>query len=405
MNYTGKRILLGVSGGIAAYKAAELVRRLVGLGASVKVVMTRAAQEFITPLTMQALSGEPVAVSLFGQGAEPLEHVALGQEVDAIVLAPATANLIGKLAGGIGDDLLTTVLLAATRPILVCPAMNSEMWANPVVQENLSRLRARGLAVLEPEAGSLACGAVGLGRLPEPEVILEALARVLSPQDLAGRRVLITAGPTHEDLDPVRFLTNRSSGKQGYALARAAWRRGARVTLVSGPASLPAPYGVELVAVRSAREMLAAVQSRFPEADALLMAAAVGDYYPLNFAEHKLKRGPKQLEVTLTPNPDILKELRALKTRQVMVGFAAETQDLVAAAKRKLLDKGLDLIVANDVAQPDSGFAVDTNEVTLIGSQGGPVHLPLMSKLEVAGKILDRVAQLLRERDQGGGGA
>jgi phosphopantothenoylcysteine decarboxylase/phosphopantothenate--cysteine ligase len=405
MTYTGKRILIGVSGGIAAYKAAELVRRLVGMGAAVKVVMTRAAQEFIAPLTMQALSGQSVGVSLFGQGAEPLEHVALGQEVDAIVLAPATANLIGKMAGGIGDDLLTTVLLAATRPILVCPAMNSEMWANPAVQENLGRLRARGLAVLEPEAGSLACGAVGLGRLPEPEVILEALARVLSPQDLAGRRVLVTAGPTHEDLDPVRFLTNRSSGKQGYALARAAWRRGARVTLVSGPTYLPGPYGVELVAVRTAREMLAAVQGRFPEADALLMAAAVGDYHPLSFAEHKLKRGPKHLEVTLAPNPDILKELQSLKTRQVMVGFAAETQDLVAAAKRKLLDKGLDLIVANDVARPDSGFAVDTNEVTLIGSQGGPVHLPLMSKQEAAEKILDRVAQLLRERDQGGGGA
>jgi phosphopantothenoylcysteine decarboxylase/phosphopantothenate--cysteine ligase len=395
MVFTGKRILLGVSGGIAAYKAAELARRLVSGGAKVKVVMTRSAQEFVTPLTFQALTGEKVATTMFGPGSEPLEHVALGQEVDALVLAPATANLLGKMAAGIGDDLLTTILLAANKPILVCPAMNCEMWANAAVQENVARLRDRGLTVLQPEAGELACGAVGYGRLPEVETIVEALARLVSPQDLTGRRILVTAGPTHEDLDPVRFLTNRSSGKQGYALAKVARRRGAEVCLISGPSHLSAPYGVELVEVRSAREMLDAVLARFPQTEALLMAAAVGDYHPGGCAEHKIKRGPEELGVKLTPNPDILKEVAGLKKKQVVVGFAAETRDLEAAARRKLEDKGLDLIVANQVNRPDSGFAVDTNEVTIIGKKKLLVRLPLLSKEEVAEKVLDQVAALL----------
>lgn len=403
MTYTGKRILLGVSGGIAAYKAAELARRLVAAGAKVKVVMTRAAQEFVGPLTFQALTGEKVATAMFGPGSEPLEHVALGQETDAIVLAPATANLLGKMAAGIGDDLLTTILLAATKPILVCPAMNCEMWAKAAVQENVARLQARGLIVLEPEAGELACGAVGHGRLPEPETIMEALARLVSLQDLAGKRILVTAGPTHEDLDPVRFLTNRSSGKQGYALAKVAWRRGGEVCLISGPTLLPAPYGVERLEVRSAREMLDAVKARFPKAAALLMAAAVGDYHPAGRAEHKMKRGPQELTVHLTQSPDILKEVAALKKKQVVVGFAAETRDLEAAARRKLRDKGLDLIVANEVNRADSGFAVDTNEVTIIGRGKLLVRLPLLSKEEVAEKVLDQVAALLPPRREGGG--
>jgi phosphopantothenoylcysteine decarboxylase/phosphopantothenate--cysteine ligase len=288
MVFTGKRILLGVTGGIAAYKAAEVARRLICGGAKVKVVMTRAAQEFVGPLTFQALTGQTAATAMFGPESEPLSHVALGQEVDAIVIAPATANFIGKLAAGIGDDLLTTVMLAATKPILVCPAMNIEMWGNPVVQDNLAKLKTRGLTVIEPAAGPLACGAVGLGRLPEPGLIVEAVAGLLSPRDLAGQKVLVTAGPTHEDFDPVRFLTNRSSGKQGYALAKVAWRRGAAVTLVSGPTSLAAPYGVNLIKVRSAEEMLAAAAEHFPKTDVLLMAAAVGDYRP-NQAEVRKK--------------------------------------------------------------------------------------------------------------------
>jgi phosphopantothenoylcysteine decarboxylase / phosphopantothenate---cysteine ligase len=401
MAFNGKRILLGVTGGIAAYKAAELARRLIGAGARVKVVMSRAAQEFVGPLTFAALTGERVATAMFGPDADPLEHVALGQEVDAIVVAPATANLIGKVAGGIGDDLLTTIMLAATPPVLICPAMNVEMWANPVVQGNLARLKGRGLKVMEPAAGPLACGAVGLGRLPEPDLIVEAAAGLLCPQDLAGWKVLVTAGPTHEDFDPVRFLTNRSSGKQGYALAKVAWRRGGDVTLVSGPTGLPAPYGVRCVGVRSARDMLAAVKLHFSEADVLLMAAAVGDYRPTQAEVRKIKRAHEEMTFHLTQNPDILKQVAAHKSRQIVVGFAAETHDIEAEARRKMREKHLDLIVANDVNRPDSGFQVDTNEVILIPRVGVPLPLPLMSKEEVAAKILDQVVALLEARDRG----
>jgi len=400
MIFTGKRILLGVSGGIAAYKAAEVARRLMDCGARVKVVMTRAAQEFVGPLTFAALTGEKVSTAMFGPESQPLEHISLGQEVDAIVVAPATANLIGKLAAGIGDDLLTTIMLAATRPVLLCPAMNAEMWAKPVVQENLARLQARGFLVMEPAAGPLACGTVGRGRLPEPDLIVEASARLVFPQDLAGRKVLVTAGPTHEDFDPVRFLTNRSSGKQGYALARVAWRRGAEVTLISGPTCLPEPYGVNRVAVHSARDMQAAVTERFPEVDVLLMAAAVSDYRPTQAEIRKIKRGRDEMQFHLTQNPDILKQVAPLKSRQLVVGFAAETHDIEAEARRKMREKHLDLIVANDVNRPDSGFQVDTNEVTLIPREGPSVPLPRLSKEEVAAKILDRVVELLEARDR-----
>ncbi len=401
MIFTNKRILLGVTGGIAAYKAAEVARRLMGCGAQVKVVMTKAAQEFVGPMTFAALTGERVGTGLWGGGSEPLEHVALGQEVDALVIVPATANFIGKLAAGIGDDLLTTIMLAATKPVLLCPAMNVEMWANPVVEENLARLKGRGLTVMEPAAGSLACGAVGLGRLPEPDLIVEACARLLCAPDLAGRQVLVTAGPTHEDFDPVRFLTNRSSGKQGYALAKVAWRRGAKVTLVSGPTCLAAPYGVQRVAVRSARDMLIAVPEHFPKTDVLLMAAAVGDYRPTQSEIRKIKRGAQEeMQFQLTQNPDILKQVALSKNRQIVVGFAAETHDLEAEARRKLREKHLDLMVANDVNRPDSGFQVDTNEVTIIAATGEPLVLPLMSKEEVAARILDRVVDLLKTRDR-----
>jgi len=279
--------------------------------------------------------------------------------------------------------------------------MNTEMWAKAVVQENLARLESRGFLVMPPAAGPLACGAVGPGRLPEPDLIVEAAARLLSPQDLAGRQVLVTAGPTHEDFDPVRFLTNRSSGKQGYALARVAWRRGAAVTLISGPTGLAAPYGVERVAVHSARDMQAAVTERFPETEALLMAAAVSDYRPTQTEFRKIKRGRDEVQFHLTQNPDILKQVAPLKKRQIVVGFAAETHDLEAEARRKMREKHLDLIVANDVNRPDSGFQVDTNEVTLILRDGPAMPLPLMSKEEVAAKILDRVAELLEKRDRG----
>jgi len=399
MTYKDKRILLGVTGGIAAYKAAELARRLAAAGAQVKVVMTKSAQEFITPLTFGALTGQPVSGSLWGDKVNPLEHIFLGQQVDAIVVAPATANFLGKLAGGIGDDLLTTIMLAATRPALICPAMNCDMWANPVVQENVARLAARGLEIMPPAAGDLACGAAGYGRLPEPETIFEALARLVSRQDLEGRQILVTAGPTHEDLDPVRFITNRSTGKMGYALARMAWRRGASVTLVSGPSALTEPYGVEVAQVRSATEMFKEVRERFPGCEALLMAAAVSDYRVESLAEQKIKRGNRShQQLQLVQNPDIIKELAALKKNQVMVGFAAETENLVAEAERKLKEKNLDLVVANDVNQPDSGFAVDTNEVTLVSPDEPPLKLPLLTKEEVADRILDWVALKLAGR-------
>jgi phosphopantothenoylcysteine decarboxylase/phosphopantothenate--cysteine ligase len=396
--FQGKKIVLGVTGGIAVYKAVELLRLLVCAGARVQVVMTKSAQEFVTPLTFHTLSGEPVRTALFGPGADPLEHISLAQAVDALVIAPATANCIGKIAAGIGDDLLTTLILAATRPILVCPAMNVKMYENPVVQNNLDLLRQRGLHIVEPETGEMACGAYGSGRMPEPSAIVEALAALLSPKDLEGYQILVSAGPTHEDLDPVRFLTNRSTGKMGYALARMAQRRGAAVCLVSGPSALASPQGVERVLVRSALEMQQALATRFSQSDALIMSAAVSDYRPAGFAEQKIKREEEEMLVKLTNNPDILQNLGSLKTRQVMVGFAAETQDILQHAQQKLERKHLDLIVANDVSAPDSGFAVDTNQVTLIHRSGEVESLPLLGKDEVADRVLDRVAALLGDR-------
>lgn len=396
--FQGKKILLGVTGGIAVYKAVEVVRLLVTAGAQVQVVMTAGAQQFVTPLTFQALAGAPVRSQLFGPAAEPLEHISLGQTVDVIVVAPATANCIGKMAAGIADDLLTTVLLAATCPVLICPAMNVKMYENPAVQENLATLRRRGVHILEPAVGEMACGAYGCGRLPEPPDIVEAVAGLLIPQDLAGCRILVSAGPTYEDLDPVRFLTNRSTGKMGYAVAAMAKRRGAEVTLVSGPTALPCPWGVDRHEVRSALEMQAALTDLFPRCDALIMAAAVSDYRPVGLAEQKIKRGTPEMSVRLTHNPDIIAGLGAIKNHQVLVGFAAETQNIMAHAAEKLQRKGLDLIVANDVSAPDAGFAVDTNRVTLLDRQGRAEVLPLMSKIEVAHRILDRVVGLWHDR-------
>jgi phosphopantothenoylcysteine decarboxylase/phosphopantothenate--cysteine ligase len=397
-----KKILLGVSGGIAAYKAAELIRLLKTAEARVQVVMTRSAQEFITPLTLEALSGEPVRTALFGVGTTPLEHISLAQECDVIVLAPATANLIGKIAAGIGDDLLTTLVLAATRPILLCPAMNVKMYENPIVQDNLARLQLRNFQVLAPASGELACGAQGLGRLPDPGVIVEEICALLTPKDLSGCKILVTAGPTHEDLDPVRFLTNRSTGKMGYALARVARWRGAEVCLVSGPSALPAPAGIERVMVRSALEMQRVLIERFSQTDVVLKAAAVSDYRPASFVGKKIKRGAPEIELKLKHNTDIIQELGRLKTHQILVGFAAETEELQAHAYQKLQSKNLDLIVANDINRADSGFAVDNNEVTIIERDGRAHSLPLLSKEEVAIHVLDRVVALRQQRRPGG---
>ena len=406
MSLRGRRVLLGVTGSIAAYKACEIVRRLRDAGVSVGVVMTRAAREFITPLTLQTLSGAPVATDLFDLGQESeIGHIRLADEAEAVLVAPATANLIGKLANGIADDLLTTALLATRAPVLVAPAMNVHMYEHPAVRENVATLERRGVRVIAPEEGALACGYEGAGRLADVDVLLEEVEAALSSRDLGGECVLVTAGPTREAVDPVRFLSNRSSGKMGYALARAARRRGASVVLVSGPTALRAPRGVELVRVESAEEMRAAAHAAAPRATVAIAAAAVADYRPrVRMAEKQAKpKGTHRLELVATP--DVIGGLPR-HPAVIVVGFAAETGDLARRARAKLERKRLDLIVANDVTAPGAGFDVDTNRVTLIDAEGA-VELPLLAKDEVAEAVLDRVVSLRKHRplDRPGAGA
>ena len=391
-------VVLGVTGGIACYKALELVRLLVQDSCNVRVVMTREATEFVAPLSFQTLSGAPVGTDLFSLTQESeIGHINLADSADVLVIAPATANVIAKLAAGIADDLLTTVVLATQAPLLVVPSMNVHMLAHPMVQANLAKLRSAGYHVMEAAAGYLACGYEGKGRLPEPPAIVEEVRRLLRPKDLSGEKIVVTAGPSREPLDPVRYISNRSSGKMGYALARAAARRGAAVTLVSGPTALAAPEGVTTVPVVTAEEMRAAVLAEFDSATAVLMAAAVADYRPRSTSGRKMKRGDGNRRVELVPNPDIVAELTARKRRQVVVGFAAETESLVENARQKLHRKNLDLVVANDVTQEGSGFDVDTNAVTLLDRDGTVTPLPVMSKDAVADRICD---WLLRHREQ-----
>jgi len=395
----GKTIVLGVSGGIAAYKSAELVRLLVTAGASVRVMMTRNACQFITPLTMQTLSQNPVATDTFSLAEESqIGHIRLADQADAVVVAPATANILAKAAAGIADDIVTTVLLATRAPVMFAPAMNVNMYAHPAVVENLARLRARGVTIVEPGEGALACGWEGKGRLADPAVIVEHLERVLAPGDLAGERILVTAGPTQEPIDPVRFVSNRSSGKMGYAIARAAWRRGAEVRLVSGPCALAAPVGVERVSTVSAAEMLDATSRNFPWCTALVMAAAIADFRPARPAAHKVKKNDAGLTLQMEGVPDEMPRIAAKKGDRILVGFAAETEDLETNALDKLKRKRLDLIVANDVTQEGAGFSVDTNIVSLINAHGRTERFPMMSKDEVADLILDRVAAIRSER-------
>jgi phosphopantothenoylcysteine decarboxylase/phosphopantothenate--cysteine ligase len=383
-------IVLGVSGGIACYKAVELVRLLVREGFSVQVVMTREAMNFVTPLTFQTLSGRPVATEIFNLTQESeIGHINLADQADVFVIAPATANIIGKIASGIADDLLTTVVMATQAPVLIAPSMNVHMLENPILQENIRKLKRLGYNFMEPAEGYLACGYEGKGRLPEPAEIAEEIRRLLKKKDLSGERLLITAGPSHEPIDPVRYLTNRSSGKMGYALARAGLSRGAEVTLVSGPTSLPPPARARLVRVRTAAEMRAAVMAEFPRSTAVIMAAAVSDYSPEKFAPRKVKKGAGPIRLELKPNPDILKELGAIKDEQILIGFAAETDELVANAKKKLHEKNLDFIVANDVTLAGSGFEEDTNVATILDRKGNVQPLPLMTKEELADRIFD----------------
>ena len=385
-------IVVGVTGGIACYKAVELVRLLVKNEFDVRVIMTHGALEFVTPLTFQTLSGNPVATEIFDLTQESqIGHIFLADSADLFVVAPATANIIGKVAAGIADDLLTTVLMATQAPVLIAPAMNIHMYENAILQENLRKLRRIGYHILEPAEGYLACGYDGKGRLPDAEKIAEEIGRLLGAKDLAGERLLITAGPNREPLDPVRYLSNRSSGKMGYALANAALRRGAEVALVSGPTGLAAPAGARLIAVSTAAEMRAAVLHEYDRCTAVIMAAAVSDYRVASVAKKKIKRGKAPLELRLEPNPDILKELGASKNGKWLVGFAAETEDLTANAQKKLHEKNLDMVVANNVAEAGSGFDGDTNIATIVDRTGAVRSLPLMSKAELADRIYDHL--------------
>jgi phosphopantothenoylcysteine decarboxylase/phosphopantothenate--cysteine ligase len=390
-----KKIVLGVTGGIAAYKAAELVRELVRRGAVVRVVMTDHAREFVGPLTFETLSGHPVATDLFRlTGGHEIDHIALAEFAELIVIAPATANSIGKLAAGIADDLLTTVLLAATAPVLICPAMNAKMYANAVVKENMARLIARGYTVMEPAYGELACRTEGQGRLPEVPEIAEEIESLLSPKNLEGEHILITAGPTQEPFDPVRYITNHSSGKMGYALAVMARRRGAAVTLISGPTELPAPNGVRFVSVQTALAMRDSVLEHLKEATVVIKAAAVSDYRPTVRRATKIKKSAERMTVRLERNPDIIAEVGKRKGSRIVVGFAMESDHLLKNARAKLMNKRMDLIVANDLTTPGAGFRTDTNVIRILERGGGDETFPLMDKLDAAGVILDRVKKV-----------
>ena len=396
----GKRILLGVTGSIAAYKAVELLRELTRQGAEVTCAMTESATRFVAPLTFQTLSGRPVLSDLYAQDYEgQIAHIAAAGGADLFLVAPATAHTLAKFAHGLADDFLTNLFLAATCPVLLAPAMDAGMWQHPATQANVGLLRQRGAQFVGPASGELASGLTGPGRLAEPAEIVGAVEAILrGARDLAGRALLITAGPTYEPLDPVRFVGNRSSGRMGFALAEAAAARGARVLLVTGPTHLASPAGVECVRVESTQEMYETVLARAQGTDAVIKAAAPADYRAAKVAQAKIKKGGEVLTVELIPTPDILAELARRKSGTVLVGFAAETEDLVANAREKLRKKNLDLVVANDVGAKDAGFDVETNRVTLVGRDGEVETLPLLSKQEVAHRILDRVARLLAAR-------
>jgi len=402
------KIALGVSGGIAAYKAAEIVRLLQDRGVRVQVIMTAAAQEFVRPLTFAALSGEKVITGMFGSAAEPpnldsaVEHISVAQSIDALLVAPATADTIAKFAQGIASDFLSTLYLATTAPVVVAPAMNVNMWEHPATQANLEILRRRHVTIVEPDSGYLACGMIGAGRLAEPEQIVAAtLERLGVAQDLAGETVLITAGPTHEPIDPVRYLSNRSSGRMGYALAEAALRRGAKVVLVSGPTALQPPAAAETIFVETAQQMRTAVLDRWEQASFIIMAAAVADYHVKNISPEKIKR-KAALELQLEPNPDILADLGSLrhatgKRSPVLIGFAAETEDLLENARSKLAKKRVDAIVVNDVARAGIGFDSNRNEVTIV-TPTDIIAVAEAGKLEIAQKILEAALRIRRQQ-------
>jgi len=387
-----KKVILAVCGGIAAYKSIEILRLLKKADAEVRVILTKSAQWFIGALTFEVLSGQPVFKDMFQEGSEAsFRHIDWAQEADGVIIAPATANTIGKLANGIADDPLSTFMLAVTSPVLICPSMNTHMYASQAVQRNLDTLRSDGYVVVEPASGQLACGTTGSGRLPEPEEIFDRFLGCLSPKDLVGKKILVTAGPTIEPIDPVRFISNRSSGKMGFAVARAAEHRGAEVTLISGPTHLADPMNVTTIRVRTAEEMAGHVFQQMGNADVIIKSAAVSDYGPKESEAHKIKKGKNELVLHLQQNEDILKVLGQKKKHQILVGFAAETKDLEKNATQKLAEKNLDIIAGNLVGSSDSGFESDTNTVTLFFKDGTTESLPTMEKLGVAHILLDRI--------------
>ncbi|MGD9393628.1 MAG: bifunctional phosphopantothenoylcysteine decarboxylase/phosphopantothenate--cysteine ligase CoaBC [Dehalococcoidia bacterium] len=392
---SNKTVVLGITGSIAAYKAADIASRLTKEGAKVEVVMTKAATWFIAPLALRSITGRSVITDMFNAESErTLEHVTLAEAADVVVIAPATASLIAKLAAGIADEMPALVVLATRAPVILAPAMNVNMYQNAITQENLAKLKARGFTIIDPERGRLASGRVGLGRLADTDKIIGTITQVLGRKgDLAGKKLVVTAGGTQEPIDPVRHITNPSSGKMGYAIAEAARDRGAEVKLVTAPTSLPAPAGVEVISVRTTVEMQKAVAKAVKGADALVMAAAVTDYQPKTTAKDKLKKDAASLKLELVRTPDILAEV---KGDFIRVGFAAESNDIIANAKKKLSSKKLDMIVANDITAADSGFGVDTNRVIIIDKKGKAEKLPLMSKREVADRILDGVVGLVK---------
>ncbi len=397
-----RKIILGITGGIAAYKAAELARELVRQGAEVRAVMTKNAVEFVAPLTFQTLTGHPVGLDMFQtRERSAIEHISLANWGELIIVAPATADILGKVAGGLACDLLSTTIMATRMPVLFVPAMNDLMWENRLVQGNIQKLKEAGYFFLDPDTGALACKSEGKGRMPETAAIAGEADRILSPKDLLEETILITAGPTREPFDPVRFISNHSSGKMGFALAAEARRRGARVILVSGPTGLKPPAGVEFVPITTAREMREAVMKELKRTTAVIKAAAVSDYRPAELSKNKIKKQPGKMTISLEMNPDILSEIGALKGKRILVGFAMETEGLLEHARGKLAAKNLDLIVANSLNEEGAGFQCDTNVVKIIDQEGGIQDVPRMEKLKVAGIILDRVRALRDKRADG----
>lgn len=389
----GKKIVVGVSGGIAAYKACDIVSKLRKLDAEINVIMTKAATEFVQPQTFQALTQNPVAVDMFETPRYwDIEHISLAQKADILLVAPATANIIGKVANGIADDMLSTTIMASTAKVIFAPAMNTKMYENKIVQENISKLSSLGYYFITPASGRLACGDVGIGKLCDVDEIVDfVIKEALPKQDLKGLRLMVTAGPTVEDIDPVRYITNRSSGKMGYAIAEAAESRGAIVTLISGPTNLKPPSGVKHISTTTAINMLDTVMKHFDQQDVIIKSAAVADYRPVEVADSKIKKSEGSLSLTLVRNPDILMELGKIKGSKVLVGFAAETDNVIEYAKGKIKKKNLDFIVANDVKAEGAGFGTDTNIVYIIDKKDEITKIDLSSKLEIAHKILDRV--------------